>query len=183
MATPNRTYCARCGVSLSGPSAACPFCSPKENSNTLPDQQVALSASPPVQKHLLILSQALFTVSLVLQPFHTSKPTEGTIGLTLLLIGWLGALDGIFAWFANPLLFVGWRRYSKGQISSALKIAIASFLLAATFLLDTTILADEGGGRAKILSYDLGYWLWLASPLALLLACMQRLKSSYAGMQ
>ena len=124
-----------------------------------------------LRKAMLILSIALFVASLFLVPIQTTANKEAVIGLFLFLWGWLGPLDGVFAWYANPLLFLAWFSFSDGRTTSAVQKGICSALLASTYLLHKSILLDEGGGRAMIVSYNLGYWLWLASPIVLLLAC------------
>lgn len=120
---------------------------------------------------ILLLSIALFISSLFLVPIQTSANKEPVIGLFLLLWGWLGPLDAVFAWYANPLLFLAWRNYWRGETNLAFRKGIFSAVLASTYLLHKSVLLDEGGGRAMIVSYNLGYWLWLASPIALLVAC------------
>jgi hypothetical protein len=46
-----------------------------------------------------------------------------------------------------------------------------------------SILINEGGGTAKIISYDLGYWLWLASPVALFFVSRHFQSSSNSAIQ
>jgi hypothetical protein len=141
----------------------------------MPPTLFQLSRTP-----IFLVSIALFITSLFLVPYQISVPKDPTIGLFLLLFGWLGPLDGIFAWYANPLLFLAWNNFRRGKTVAALQKAVGSAVLASTFLFHKTILIDEGGGGATIVSRDLGYWLWLASPIALLLACTLSLKPSHS---
>ncbi|TYO89411.1 hypothetical protein LX74_02989 [Elizabethkingia miricola] len=42
-----------------------------------------------------------------------------------------------------------------------------AFLLSLSYLYASTITVNEGGGKAAITSYGLGYYLWLASSISL----------------
>lgn len=120
---------------------------------------------------MFLISIAFFISSLLLVPIQTTANKEPVIGFAFFMWGWLGPLDGVFAWYANPFLGLAWVNFLGGKISLAVRKGIWSTLLIATFLLHKSILLDEGGGRAQIVTYKLGYWLWLLSPISLLLAC------------
>lgn len=82
-------------------------------------------------------------------------------GLGLLMMGWMGILDGIVAWIANPLLATAWISYFIGRH----RVTAATATLAALFMLSFLFVSSvpaSGGGRAGVHT-GWGYWLWLAS--------------------
>jgi hypothetical protein len=96
---------------------------------------------------------------------------DGRMGSTpsggdLLLMGWLGILQGIFAWLANPLLFFAWITYGFGAYSVALVFAGFAILFVLSFFSVQQILVNEAGNYANITHYGVGYWLWLMSTVA-----------------
>jgi hypothetical protein len=121
---------------------------------------------------LLGLSFVLFVLSLFNECYFFEHPggKNSASGLLLLFIGWLGVFRGIFAWLANPLILVGWFLLVGRLPRAAAVCAFAATACAGSFLLYKTILTDEAGNHSKITGYGLGYWLWLASAVALLAA-------------
>jgi hypothetical protein len=121
---------------------------------------------------LLALSCVLFVLSLFNECYFFDRAGEkkSGSGLLLLLIGWLGVFQGIFAWLANPFLLVGWFLLVGRLPRAAAVCAFAATVCAGSFLLYKTILTDEAGNHSKITGYGMGYWLWLASAVALLAA-------------
>lgn len=112
------------------------------------------------------ISLALFLISLVLHCFYIDRPDPAAWapGIALLLVGWLGMFDGIFAWLANPLLLLAWTAIWFPRLRFAsFACALLALLFALSFLLHDDIMADEGGGRAAITEYSWGYWIWLSS--------------------
>lgn len=91
-------------------------------------------------------------------------------GARILVIGWLGLLVGQFAWLANPLwavglLFLTLRRPTIALIASALALLLA---LQTFMLFGMPLPGDEGGvTKLELLRLRYGFYLWLASLLAL----------------
>lgn len=70
-------------------------------------------------------------------------------------------------WWVNPLLFLSWILIRNTEVSD--KLSLISTILAASFLLFGSVIDDEAGHCNTITSYKLGYWLWLASSLTMLI--------------
>jgi hypothetical protein len=81
-----------------------------------------------------------------------------------LLFGWLGPLNGTFAWYANPLLFLS-LAWTKKRTRSALVLAILATLLGLTTFLMTEIVSDSGG-PTPIGGFGSGVYVWLLSLLS-----------------
>ena len=118
------------------------------------------------------LSILLYLASLTQNPYRTAWPApEGQYfgGLALLLIGWVGVFGGVVAWLANPALLMAWIfTFSRYRRAEAVICALAALGLALSFLSVKEIDVDEAGNHAKIISYALGYWLWVGS---IVMAC------------
>jgi hypothetical protein len=107
-----------------------------------------------------------FTVSLVLYglslltPAFYLKSGGNWPGFGVLLVGPLGALDGIFAWYANPLLWLSvalLRWYPK----------VSRIIIVLGFMLAATTFNFEGiDSSMKVRSFGSGTYLWLASFIA-----------------
>jgi hypothetical protein len=78
----------------------------------------------------------------------------------------------MFAWFANPALIATWvlMLFRKLRMA-ALWCAIAALVISLTFLLHGDMMKDEGGNRAQITAYGVGYWLWIASIVTAVIGC------------
>lgn len=114
-------------------------------------------------------SLLLFLSCLALPAYYTGNAFDPERALAPLIWGWLGPLDGHFAWYANLFYVLAWRHYqrSPGKCQALAWLAVA---LALSFLLYPSLLKDEGGGRASITGYGWGYALWVLSLAALALA-------------
>lgn len=125
---------------------------------------------------LVGLSILLFLVSLSQKAYHIDTDDHPTHwdGLALLLVGWAGLFQGVFAWLANPALFVAWiLLLSRRRRTLAVYFSIAAVALALSFLLHRKILRNEAGDYGTIVGYCLGYWLWTASMfVALVASCL-----------
>ena len=87
-------------------------------------------------------------------------------GAQVLGMGWMGALVGQFAWYANPFWLLGWlcllfRRPIWARIWFIITLLIAFH----TFMLFGQILpADEAGvNRMMLIDLLIGAYLWFAS--------------------
>ncbi|SEP15983.1 hypothetical protein SAMN05444671_2877 [Flavobacterium sp. CF108] len=96
------------------------------------------------------------------------------MGSTAFLGG--GLLEQII-WLANPLSFFAIRFFIKNDKRAILLSLIAS-CLAIFFSFWTEILGAESGAMAKIVSFELGYYLWLASILILTIGILINYKVS-----
>ncbi len=115
----------------------------------------------------VMVSVALFGFSLASDGFYIDRPSNPRAwspGWCLLLIGWVTLIDGVVAWFANPLIAVSWMLiWLRSARVVALCAALSALLLSLSFLLHSEIMTDEGGGRTAITGYGSGYWLWVSS--------------------
>lgn len=98
-------------------------------------------------------------------------------GWELLILGGLSVFgDGLkfLIWLANPIIAVTWILYLRGLRSAALISAMTALGLTLCFLLVKCVLGPgpEGVNVADfemrpIISYGMGYWLWVASAAVL----------------
>lgn len=103
-------------------------------------------------------SVCLYLVSLALPGFDTRAAGSLAYGIEVLLVGWLGPLDGHFAWFSNPLYFVALVRAPR--LKSSIQLAGFALILALSFLLHDTI---ASGDRDHPIELRAGYFVWIAS--------------------
>ncbi|MGV6398098.1 hypothetical protein ACTUVN_004607 [Pseudomonas caspiana] len=120
---------------------------------------------------LTLLSILCFVSCIWLPAFYQGKRiVESDF---LLLFGWLGPLDGHFAWFANPIYLVAlvyWteRRFILSVILAWIAVALtASFLFAKTALINISTGTDADD---VITGLGWGYYLWLTAVTLLALA-------------
>lgn len=121
-----------------------------------------------VFKYLSIL---LFLTALIFPCFDTmAEEGEEGEGAALLLSGFFGFFSTAvgWSWLANPALWVAWGYFIKKPRQSFIASVIAVFF-ALSFLLFKTIMINEAGGTSSIVRYRIGYWLWLASSLVMLI--------------
>jgi hypothetical protein len=113
------------------------------------------------------ISVGVFVVALFNDGFYLDldEPRAWAPGWAELLFGWMSAS---LAWLANPCLFIAWVFALRRQTFIAAGLALFATGLALSFLLVDEMIVNEGGGTAKITGYGLGYWLWLASAVTML---------------
>lgn len=119
----------------------------------------------------LFFSFLIFLISLTKDAFCT---TSGCIGSsTALFWGFFGLFIGgaSLTWLANPILIISWIMILRNSRHKKLLLtgSIISTILSLSFLLFDKIITDEGGFEKDILNYKVGYWLWMASSLVLLI--------------
>ncbi|MEZ0184174.1 hypothetical protein AB9T89_18150 [Flavobacterium oncorhynchi] len=118
------------------------------------------------------LSLLIFGISLTQNALVVNYNNEIRVSSSLdyLLMGAIAFLGGglleQIIWLANPLSFFAIRFLIKNDKRAILLSLIASGL-AILFSFWTQILGAESGAMAKIVSFELGYYLWLASILIL----------------
>lgn len=72
--------------------------------------------------------------------------------------------SGYAAWLANPIIAVTWSLYLRNARPAAPISAVFGLALTLSFLLAKTIPWDpKEGDVSPIISFGIGYWLWVAS--------------------
>lgn len=98
------------------------------------------------------------------------------------MTGPLGVLYGQFGWIANPLmLFAALKKVRKSGfalIAVVLAAAAAVVLVAVTAFSFTSEWGD-GGGDFVVCSFGLGYYLWLACSILVLIAALLKSADRY----
>lgn len=77
-----------------------------------------------------------------------------------------GGLFETIIWLANPLSLIAIKHFLKNDPKAVLFSLLASGL-AISFSFWNEVLGAESGAMAKIISFELGYYLWLSSILVL----------------
>lgn len=112
-----------------------------------------------LRKLILFLSLLAFVISLTQNCYCTTNDCSSSIGA--LLFGFFGILSGVVSWFANPALLYSWIHIKDNEKSTML--SFLALFLAGIFLIYRKVGSDEAGHTSEIISYELGYWLWLFS--------------------
>lgn len=117
----------------------------------------------------ILTSIALLALSLTQKCYCTTSNCADSI--MVFLLGGLGMFSGgaCLTWLANPLLILSWFTF-KSNLKTAMWCSVAATLIAFSFLLFDTVLANESGGSQQIISYKSGYYLWVLSCSAMLVA-------------
>lgn len=116
------------------------------------------------------ISIGLFAISLFCDGFYVDGPSPRawSLGFGELIAGWFAAADGIKAWWANPLLLVAWLTFrSKSPLVSSLCTVLALWAML-SFLSVHIVPVSEATTYRHVVRYGIGYWIWIASGLALL---------------
>lgn len=121
-----------------------------------------------MSNRLTVLAVSLWVFSLILPglvlPSHVSD-LESAPGFTILLLGWLGLLAGIFSWYANPFfLYVCWKLSFKSSGTPTIA-AVLSVLLASTMFFYSKIPGGAGGSPVSVYGYGWGAFLWYSAIL------------------
>ena len=87
-------------------------------------------------------------------------------GILLISILGLGMTWANATWLANPPLFIAWRLIWCCKIIAALIASLLAFAVAASFPFQDVVVTNGGGIPFRIISIQIGYWLWLASTAA-----------------
>src|SRR4051812_16728777 len=69
-------------------------------------------ARSPMVTTSVVVSISLYLVSLTQDGFYIDRPSDPRAWapcIGLFFVGWVSIVDGVFAWFANPALFLAWR--------------------------------------------------------------------------
>ena len=107
------------------------------------------------------ISILFYLVCLTLPGYYSGESFKPEMAYSILMLGWLGPLDGQFSWYANLFFLFALRSTNSPQKSSILGfIALA---LAISFLFSNKILVSEAPTYTTIASYGWGYSLWVTS--------------------
>ncbi len=94
-------------------------------------------------------------------------------GFLAFATGWLGVLVGgaYVCWLANPFLIVSWF-FLKRRALVALILSSIALSIGVSFLSFDEIMINEAGHYGAIEGYALGYWLWLASQVLVVIGSL-----------
>lgn len=106
-------------------------------------------------------SLVLYALALTGPGFYFGSSREPWEAHLLLLVGWLGPVDGHFSWIANPAYLIAHLMYRTREWS--FRASAVALLLALSFLLHPTIAVSEAPTYANIVGYGWGYILWVLS--------------------
>lgn len=118
------------------------------------------------QKIVLYTSIVVYIISLTQKSYCTSGGTcEYFSGLLNLIFGWFGVFMlhiPAFPWLANLILFGSWSFFKK-KLKISFILSSLALILMLSFLLVDEIKVNDGSTTSIIISYGLGYWLWVLS--------------------
>jgi hypothetical protein len=130
------------------------------------------SAQPSVRLTLLAAA-AGYLASLFMPAFYWN-PASSMVGLEVLLIGHTGIPHGLWAWLANPCLWISWALLLREEAKWSSRMGSLSALLASTtWLMVLVVYYPERTPVAglRLVSFMPGLWVWIASIALTLLAC------------
>ncbi|WP_426481952.1 hypothetical protein [Chryseobacterium sp. R2ACT005] len=128
-----------------------------------------------VGKRILLISILIFVLSLCLIAFKVEDMGEikDYKSFEVFLLGPISFLGGgifeLLIWTANGWFFISALFCYKKSPLLSLIFGLVSFLTAGSFFFWKEILAAENGRMGKIYSLEMGYFLWIASILFLVL--------------
>lgn len=97
-------------------------------------------------------------------------------GWAALVWGWLGLTGGAanLIWLANPVLYFAWLLVPSGIRVLSVPFCVIAVATGGGFVLVTSLRTAGAGDfrNAALLSIETGYWLWLASMGAALVAAL-----------
>lgn len=114
-----------------------------------------------LRKTILFLSISTFVISLTQDCY--CMPNDCVLSIFAFLFGFFGVLSGVVSWFANPALIYSWINIKDNE--KATLLSVLSLFLAGIFMVYQKVGSNEAGHTSEIVSYKLGYWLWLVSIL------------------
>lgn len=127
-----------------------------------------------IRKVTLGISLSLMILSLTQKCYCTDNGCADSLAVFLSgILGFYFSWAGL-TWLANPLLILSWitfKKHTKWSTAASLFATIISL----SFLFFTQIMDNEGGYMSQIISYRIGYWLWVMSPIAMLLGNLRQI--------
>ena len=121
-----------------------------------------------VKRAVVTVSIGLLLISLTQQCYCTTSHCGDSLaayfaGVLGFWHSWAGS-----TWLANPLMLISWLTINRSPKISLLTNLFA-VILSFSFLLFNEIMDNEAGFYSQIISYLLGYWLWVASSVSMLI--------------
>lgn len=113
---------------------------------------------------IISVSLLLLFISLTQNAFYVGSVNapEEVASMYAYLCGWIVLIGSGISWLANVLLYLSWiLLFRKSKYS--LHVSISAVVLSLSFLLNKSVVTNAGGISRGIVSYDIGYWLWLSS--------------------
>ena len=134
----------------------------------------------PYPRLLLVVCLLLWSASLMAPAVQvTGGPSLR--GIDLLQQGFSGWRHGVYAWYANPLLFIAvifcWFRYDRWALAAGtlgMLLALTSFWAAETARLAGTTVPD--------FAYQWGFYLWIGAQVIVLFLAFQCLIVKWLGL-
>lgn len=130
------------------------------------DEPTATAPPPPVTRQgILILSVALYVASLALPAMRELGlgAVPPTLGLMVLVMGWLGVLSGQFGWLANLFWVIGaYCLHRRHWTAAAITSSGAVLVAADTFRMYATGMAGDSGAKHDVRLLA-GFYVWWAS--------------------
>jgi len=120
---------------------------------------------PRSASNAFLTSVALWIISMFL-PIAFSDLGQPIYGWRILIIGWFGPLDRMFAWYANPLAIGGVVLILRKRITAATAVVAIALVFAAQSFTWREIPSDQSAEIVDHLSF--GFYVWLASLVVLL---------------
>jgi hypothetical protein len=124
----------------------------------------------PDTRKLAAVAGVLWLCALPFTAFVLYYHQRQVTGFEVLWLGWLAAMGGSVAWYANIFFFYALVRLLVGARHVHISSLIAAGLAADTFQFSTY----PGEGPSAVYGYGIGTFLWLGSIAVLLLAAGQR---------
>jgi len=106
-------------------------------------------------------SLAMYAACLFFPAFYIGITHEPQGSLSLLLMGWVGLLEGHFSWFANLCYLVAILNYRRPDVSAG--VGFMALFIALTFLFHDDIMVSAAPAYKKIVGYGYGYFLWVTA--------------------
>ena len=125
-----------------------------------------------IESKVSLIILVFYVGCLFFPAYQLNIRSDVNYGYFLILIGWLGVISGHFSWFANIFILVGIKNLYQSRFERAGIYGSISFLLVLSFWLADDIMVNENGNSETIEFYLIGYWLWLAASLSILLGAV-----------
>lgn len=151
-------------MSASDPSGRQPRFGYPRIGDAVTDQSPGVSVIlSPVLRHAHgVVAIACYLACFFFPALYVNDDFEPQSSLALLMIGWAGALELNFVWFANPALAVA-VCLARSRARTSLVLAGIALLLALSLPLYGYVRAHEISSQSPITAYGWGYALWVTS--------------------
>lgn len=130
------------------------------------------SARPVVR--LTLWAAAIGYAASLFMPIFFWNPPAPMVGWKVLLIGHTGIPHGLWAWLANPCLWLCWGLLMAGETKWSQRLgAVAALFASTTWLMVLVVYYPDRTPVAglRLVSFMPGAWVWVSSIALTLLAC------------